>query len=90
MYYDNDPEVHRSALIHGITGADALTAEQHRVMTMDIDKSESGRELVLGFDSRGRLLELVVMTLGDGRRFIIHSMKARKVYRDLIPKGRGQ
>ena len=59
-------------------------------MTTDLDDSGSGRELGLGFDSRGRLLEFVVVTFSDQRRYIIHAMKARKVYRDLIARARQQ
>jgi hypothetical protein len=88
MYYNKISGVHASALIHGISAEDALAAAQNCLMILDLDHSNSGRELRLGFDTRGRLLEIVVVTFSDDRRLIIHSMKARKLYRSLIPKGR--
>jgi len=46
------------------------------------DPSESLR---LGFDTAGRLLEIVVLILDDGTELAIHAMKARPQYLDLLP-----
>jgi len=43
------------------------------------------RELVLGWDTQARLLELVVLTRSDGSMKIIHAMPARPQYIDLLP-----
>jgi hypothetical protein len=49
--------------------------------------SDSGpqRELWLGPDLAGNLLEIVVLLLDDGRSLIIHAMRMRPKYRDLLP-----
>lgn len=36
------------------------------------------RELRLGFDTKGRALEVVVLTFDSGNELIIHAMKARE------------
>ena len=46
---------------------------------------EPARELRLGFDRAGRLLEVVVLILDDGGELAIHAMKARTTYLGLIP-----
>lgn len=37
-----------------------------------------------GFDSAGRLLELVVLRFDSGNELVIHAMKARAQYLDVI------
>lgn len=41
-------------------------------------------ELRLGFDPNGRLLELVVLRFDSGNELLIHAMKARSQYLDLL------
>jgi hypothetical protein len=43
------------------------------------------RELRLGFDTRARLLETVVLVFESGDEMVIHAMPARKKYLDLLP-----
>jgi len=62
-------EVHRSA---------ANTAERDR-------HTPGSRELRLGFDGVGRLLEIVVLLLDHDRELVIHAMKARPQHYDLLP-----
>ncbi|MBR5950204.1 MAG: toxin [Actinomycetaceae bacterium] len=50
-----------------------------------LDEENPQRELRLGFDTSGRLLELVVLIFDSGNELIIHAMKARKQYRALLP-----
>jgi hypothetical protein len=40
--------------------------------------------LRLGFDSSGRLLEVVVRLFDSGNELLIHAMKARVEYLDLL------
>ena len=40
--------------------------------------------IFLGFDSRGLLLELVVLRLDDGGEPVVHAMKARRHYHGLL------
>ena len=38
----------------------------------------------MGFDSQGRLLELIILTFDRGHQLLIHAMKARRHLLDLI------
>ena len=42
------------------------------------------RQFRLGFDTAGRLLELVVVRFDSGNELLIHAMKARPQYFELI------
>lgn len=43
------------------------------------------RELRLGFDTRARLLETILLVFDSGNELVIHAMPARKRYLDLLP-----
>jgi len=43
------------------------------------------RALRLGFDTRARLLETVVLVFQSGEELVIHAMPARRQYWDLLP-----
>lgn len=77
-------EVHASALKHGIDAADARAAATNAVYVAYLDEDSPARQLRLGFDNAGRLLELVVLTFDSGDQMIIHAMKARQQYLDLL------
>jgi hypothetical protein len=49
------------------------------------DGDDPPRELRLGPDRAGNLLEIVVLLLDDGAELIIHAMRMRPKYRDLLP-----
>lgn len=50
------------------------------------DEGETpGRELRLGFDTKARMLETVVLVFDSGDELLIHAMPARKKYLDLLP-----
>ena len=76
--------VHRSALRHGVTAEDGTHAAGHPVFVADLDEESPQRELRPGFDTAGRLLELVVLRFDSGTELLIHAMKARPQYIDLI------
>lgn len=78
-------EVHESALKHGIDPADSVRAATDVVLSVDLDRDDPARQLRLGFDRSGRLLEVVVLTFDDGRQIVIHAMKARAQYLRLLP-----
>ena len=46
------------------------------------DKDDPRRWLLIGMDSAGRPLELVMLVYDDGYELIIHAMKARSQYLD--------
>lgn len=48
------------------------------------DEDDPRRWLWLGFDDAGRALELVVLVFDSGETLIIHAMKARRQYLDLL------
>ena len=77
-------EVHRSALKHGIAPADASYAAEHWLYLAEVDEDNPAREFRLGFDRVGRLLELVVLRFDSGHELVIHAIKARRQYLDLI------
>ncbi|MCK9898418.1 hypothetical protein [Frankia sp. AgB32] len=49
------------------------------------DDGPPWRELRLGPARSGNLLEIVVLLLDDGTELIIHAMRMRPKYRDLLP-----
>ena len=77
-------KVHNSALKHGISAADALYAANHRIYESWPDDDVPAKQFVMGFDSQGRLLELVILTFDSGHQLLIHAMKARRHLLDLI------
>ena len=78
-------DVHGSARKHGIDDEDIRAAAEQYLIAYSIDDDQPARELRLGFDTRGRLLEIVVLMLDDETELVIHAMKARPQYFDLLP-----
>lgn len=76
---------HPSALKHGVSAHDAVHAAEHSVFAADLDEGHPSRQFRLGFDPSGRLLELVVLRFDSGNQMLIHAMKARPQYLDLLP-----
>lgn len=77
--------VHDSALRHGILREDAIQAATWAVWVEELDENSPARQLRLGFDTRGRLLETVVLVFDSGNELVIHAMKARPQMIDLLP-----
>lgn len=77
--------IHPSALKHGISVEDAIQAATWALWIEDLGDEEPSRQLRLGFDTRGRLLETVVLTFDSGNELVIHAMKARPHLLDLLP-----
>lgn len=78
--------VHPSARKHGVSDDDALHAASHRAHESYLDDGSPARQLILGFDTRGTLLELVLLAFDSGNELIIHAMPARKQYQKLLAK----
>ncbi len=78
-------KVHASALKHGIPQDDVIQAASWPLWVEDLDDDSPARQLRLGFDTRGRLLETVVLTFDSGNELVIHAMKARPQMLDLLP-----
>ena len=58
--------VHASALKHGISADDAIQAATWPVWIEYLDEKSPARQLRLGFDTQGRLLETVVLVFDSG------------------------
>ena len=78
-------KVHASALKHGIEEADAIHAATWALWIEDLDDDSPARQLRLGFDTQGRMLETVVLVFDSGNELVIHAMKARPQVLDLLP-----
>jgi hypothetical protein len=77
--------VHQSALKHGVPERDAIQAATWSLWVEDLDDDSPCRQLRLGFDTAGRLLETVVLVFDSGNELVIHAMKARPQMYDLLP-----
>lgn len=77
-------KVHETARKHGVAPDDALHAAEHAVLVVDLDDDSPARQLRLGFDTTGRVLETVVLRFDSGDELLIHAMKARPQYLGLL------
>lgn len=77
-------EVHAAALKHGVTTEDSIEAARNPVFVSYLDDDSPARQLRLGFDSSGRLLETVVLVFDSGNELLIHAMKCRTEYLELL------
>jgi hypothetical protein len=71
-------------LKHGVSAEAGVHAAEHSVFATDIDDDNPARHFRLGFDPDGRLLELVILRFDSGNELLIHPMKARPQYLDLL------
>ena len=78
-------KINDSALKPGVSAEDAEHAATWALWIEDLDEESPARQLRLGFDTRGRLLETVVLMFDSGHELVIHAMKARRDLLDLIP-----
>lgn len=77
-------KVHDAARKHGIAPDDAIHAAERPLFVSDLGYDGPARQLRLGFDSAGRLLEVVVLRFDSGNELVIHAMRARRQYLDLL------
>lgn len=81
-------EVHQAARKHGVPAEDTAHDAKRAVACYSLDDDGRGgpqRELRLGPDRSGNLLEIVALLLDYGRKLIIHSMRMRPKYRPPLP-----
>lgn len=78
-------KVHPAALEHGIESADAIQAAIWALWIENLDDDSPARQLRLGFDNHGRLLETVVLVFDSGNELVIHAMRARPRMLELLP-----
>lgn len=77
--------VHDTALKHGVSAEDVVQAASWPIWVEELDDDSPARQLRLGFDMQGRLLETVVLVFDSGNELVIHAMKARPQMLDLLP-----
>ncbi|WP_347348083.1 hypothetical protein [Nigerium sp.] len=80
-------KIYPSARKHGVTDEDATQAACWAQWVEPLDNADDWphRELRLGFDTQGRLLETVVLVFESGNELLIHAMPARKHFWGLLP-----
>jgi hypothetical protein len=78
-------EIHASARRHDVAEDDMLHAVEHSLVVDDLGE-DPDRWLVLGPDTAGNLLELVVLINDEGDEIIIHAMPMRPRYRRLLER----
>lgn len=76
--------VRGSARKHGISDEDGIEAASWPLREVPLDDEDPRRFLRLGFDTRSRLLELVVLVWDDGTEELIHAMKCRPQYLSML------
>lgn len=76
--------VRGSARKHGVSDEDGTKAATWALVSVPLDDEDPRRFLRLGFDTHGRLLELVVLVWDDGTEELIHAMKCRPQYLGMI------
>lgn len=55
---------------------------------VDLDPDgDPPKQLAIGPDCAGKLLEVIVLVLGDDRLLAIHAMPLRPAFHDLLPPG---
>jgi hypothetical protein len=78
-------EINDSAHRHDVSEEDMLHAVEHSLVVDDLGE-DPDRWLVLGPDTAGNLLELVVLVSIEGDEIIIHAMPMRPKYRRLLER----
>jgi hypothetical protein len=76
-------EIYGSALKHGSSKADIKHALRHAIRIIDQD---DGSLLYLGAAINGELLEVVTYPRPDGSELVVHAMKMRPRYANLLPR----
>ena len=67
-----------------------MHAVEHEIVSFDLDpNADPPKILVIGPDSAGNLLEIIVLVLGDDRLIAIHAMKLRRQFFELLPGEEG-
>ena len=75
-----------SARKHGISEEDMLTVAANADVIVRL-RDEPKKLLLLGFDTKGRALEVVTDTGDDGETFLIHANKITKSNEELLKEG---
>ena len=81
-------EFHESSAKHGIARAAIVHAIEHAVVVVDLEPdADPPPVLAIGPDDAGNLLEIIWLEFADDRQVVIHAMRLRPVFYDLLPGG---
>lgn len=81
-------EIHRSARRHGVSDAAIRHATDHLLVVVDLEPDgDPPKQLAIGPDDAGNVLEVIVLMLADDRLMAIHAMPLRPTFYDLLPRG---
>ncbi len=81
-------EIHHSARRHGIDDADIRHACEHALVVVDLEPdADPPKELAIGPDRAGNVLEVIMLELAGDRLLAIHAMPLRRAFYDLLPRG---
>lgn len=81
-------EIHRSARKHGIKDAAIAHAVDPAVVVVDLaPDTDPPRDLAIGPDAAGNLLEIIWLEFPGRPSIVIHAMPLRRTFHDLLPKG---
>ena len=76
-------EIHDSARRHGVADPDILHCIDHALAFEDAGE-DPDRWLLIGPDTAGNLLEVVVLITAAEQQLVIHAMPMRDKYRRLL------
>ena len=81
-------EVHPAAYKHGVD-ADAIAhALAHAITVVDLEPdADPPRVLAIGPDRAGNLLEIIWLDASEEDQLVIHAMKLRPTFYELLPGG---
>ncbi len=80
-------EIHRSAHKHGIEDDAIRHAVDHALAVIDLKPgSDPPRVLAIGPNHAGNSLEVTWLELADDVELVIHAMRLRTTFYDLLPK----
>lgn len=81
-------EFHQSSAKHGIDRSAIVHAIEHAVVVADLEPdADPPRVLAIGPDDAANRLEIIWLELADDRQLVIHAMRLRPVFYDLLPGG---
>lgn len=81
-------EIHRSARRHGVSDDAIRHAADHAIVVVDLEPDgDPPKQLAIGPDHAGNLLEVIVLVLADERLLAVHAMSLRPAFYDLLPRG---
>jgi len=84
-------EIHPSANRHGVANADIAHAVRNAVVAVPIDpEADRPKELLIGPDRSGRLLEVICIHRSANRSTLIHAMPLRRTFIGHLPQTRAR